>query len=79
MVNGVDLLDIKEASRWASNYLKRNVTTSNVAYLIQYGRIKKHADNGNTFINKQDLIKYYKTLNGKREVEWREQHGDDRR
>ena len=27
MANGVDLLDVKEASRWASNYLKRNVTT----------------------------------------------------
>jgi len=77
MANGVDLLDIKEASRWASNYLKRNVTTSNIAYLVQYGRVKKYGDNGNTFINKQDLIKYYKTFNGKREIAWKMQLGSD--
>jgi len=77
MTNGVDLLDIKEASRWASIHLDRKITTSNIAYLIQYGRIKKYGDNGNTFINKQDLIKYYRTVNGRREIEWRRRLGDD--
>lgn len=77
MANGVDLLDIKEASKWASNYLKRNVTTSNIAYLIQYGRVKKHADNGNTFIEKQELVKYYESHNGKREISWKSQLGSD--
>lgn len=77
MANGIDLLDIKAASRWASNYLKRNVTTSNISYLIQYGRVKKYGDNGNTFIKKQELIKYYETFNGKREIEWRAQLGND--
>ena len=77
MVNGVDLLDIKEASRWASNYLKRNVTTSNIAYLVQYGRVKKYGDNGTTLVKKKELIKYYETFNGKREVQWRAQIGND--
>ena len=77
MANGVDLLDVKEASRWASNYLKRNVTTSNIAYLIQYGRVKKYGDNGSTCIKKQDLIKYYETFNGKREGQWKAQLGND--
>ena len=77
MTDGVELLDIKEASRWASIHLDRNITTSNIAYLIQYGRIKKYGDNGNTFINKQDLIKYYRTVNGRREFEWRRRLGDD--
>jgi hypothetical protein len=36
-----ELLSIKEASQWASEYLEKNVTTSNISYLIQYGRIKK--------------------------------------
>ena len=77
MADGVDLLDIKEASRWASNYLKRNVTTSNIAYLIQYGRVKKYGDNGSACIKKQDLIKYYETFNGKREGQWKAQLGND--
>lgn len=34
-----ELLSIKEASQWASKYLDKDVTTSNISYLIQYGRI----------------------------------------
>jgi hypothetical protein len=30
-------LTIKEASVWATNHLGKNVTTSNISYLIQYG------------------------------------------
>ncbi|MCF6149203.1 MAG: site-specific DNA-methyltransferase [Candidatus Kuenenia sp.] len=72
-----DLLTIKEASEWATNYLKKNVTTSNISYLIQYGRIKKIGDNGTVQISKQDLIVYYKSFNGKREISWKDQLGDD--
>ena len=36
-----ELLSIKEASLWATEYLDKNVTTSNISYLIQYGRIRK--------------------------------------
>jgi hypothetical protein len=36
-----ELLSIKEASQWATKYLEKNVTTANISYLIQYGRIKK--------------------------------------
>ena len=43
-----ELLSIKEASQWATEYLDKNVTTSNISYLIQYGRIKKIGDNGST-------------------------------
>ncbi len=72
-----DLLTIKEASDWASAHLGKNVTTSNISYLIQYGRIKKIGDNGFTQIIKQELIDYYKSYNGKREVSWKEQLGHD--
>ncbi|GEM_PF-4420092 len=30
-----DLLTIKEASEWASGYLGKNVTNSNISYLVQ--------------------------------------------
>ncbi len=47
----IELLTIKEASQWASKYLKKNITNSNISYLIQYGKIKKYNKNGNTAIN----------------------------
>lgn len=72
-----DLLTLKEASEWASKYLGKNVTTSNIAYLIQYGRIKKRGDNGTTQVSKEELIKYYKSYNGYRETSWKDQLGDD--
>jgi hypothetical protein len=56
-----DLLSLKEASRWASSFLNKNVTTSNIAYLINYGRIPKIGDNGNMLVSINDLEKYYKS------------------
>jgi len=50
-----ELLSIKEASIWASEHLKKNVTTSNISYLIQYGKVKKYGNNGTTAVNKYDL------------------------
>lgn len=35
-----EILTIKEASLWASKYLNKNITTSNISYLIQYGKVK---------------------------------------
>ncbi|MFO0795173.1 MAG: DNA methyltransferase [Candidatus Brocadiaceae bacterium] len=77
MIVEKDLLTIKDASEWASNYLNKNVTTSNISYLIQYGRIEKIGSNGNIFVDKQDLIKYYDSFLGKREVKWKNRLGDD--
>ncbi|MDD8018142.1 MAG: DNA methyltransferase [Bacteroidota bacterium] len=72
-----DLLSIKEASVWASEHLGKNVTPSNISYLIQYGRVKKIGDNGGTQISKKELIEYYKSFKGKREVSWKDQLGED--
>ena len=77
-IHGADeLLTIKEASDWASVHLGKNVTTSNISYLIQYGRIKKIGENGFTQIIKQELIDYYKSYNGHREESWKDQLGAD--
>lgn len=72
-----DLLTIAEASQWASNYLGKQVTTSNIAYLIQYGRVKKFGHNGSTKISKEHLCNYYATINRQREHSWKEQLGSD--
>lgn len=72
-----ELLTIKEASQWASQHLKKNVTPSNISYLIQYGKVKKYGENGNTSVNKYDLIQYYESFGGQREVDWRVKLGKD--
>lgn len=70
-------MSIKEAALWASNYLGKNVTTSNITYLIQYGRIEKLGENGNTLIRQKDLLRYYKSFQNTREIEWKDKLGND--
>jgi len=72
-----ELLTIKQASEWATEHIQKTVTTANISYLVQYGRIKKIENNGATHINKQDLINYYHSYNGLRANAWREQLGSD--
>jgi len=71
------LLTIKEASEWATSYIGKNVTPSNIAYLIQYGRIKKMGENSSTQVAVTDLQNYYKSYNGSRETSFKERLGDD--
>jgi hypothetical protein len=53
------LLSLKDASVWASQYLNRKITVSNISYLIQYGRIKKYGTDGNILIDIEELKNYY--------------------
>jgi hypothetical protein len=71
------LMNIKDASIWATNYIGKNVTTANISYLIQYGRVKKIGENGFTQVAQDDLINYYQAYNGAREVNYKERLGDD--
>jgi hypothetical protein len=70
-------LTIKEASRWAANYLEKDVKPSNISYLIQYGRIPKIEENGLVLILKEDLLNYYSEYNQSREKSWKSQLGKD--
>ena len=72
-----NLFTIEEASKWASEYLDRNVSSSNISYLIQYGKVRKYRDNGSTLINIDDLKKYYESYNGYRELNWKKRLGND--
>jgi len=72
-----NLMTIKQAGKWASELLGRNITPSNISYLIQYGRIKRVTEDGNTWISKEDLSKYYESYHAKRETEWVRKLGDD--
>lgn len=73
----MNLATILEASKWASNYLEKEVSTSNISYLIQYGKVKKHGTNGSILIDLDDLKKYYESWNGNREINWKNHLGND--
>ncbi|MDP2173548.1 MAG: DNA methyltransferase [Candidatus Cloacimonadaceae bacterium] len=76
-MEATDLINVKDASGWATSHLGKYVSTSNISYLIQYGRIRKYGDNGTVLISKHELHEYYKTYNGSREMTWRQQLGED--
>ncbi|GHV11505.1 hypothetical protein AGMMS49938_02310 [Fibrobacterales bacterium] len=67
-----ELLNIQEAAEWATNHIGKNVTTSNISYLIQYGRIKKVGENGYTQVSQTDLLNYYKSYNESRKTNFKE-------
>jgi len=71
------LLTLKDACYWASTFLGRNINESNITYLIQYGKVKKHGENGATCVSVADLKQYYQSQNGAREIEWKKKLGDD--
>lgn len=69
------LFTIKEASAWATEFLGKTVTPSNITYLLNYGRINKVGSNGNTLIAQSELQTYY--AEQQRETLWTQQLGDD--
>jgi len=75
--NKEKICSLKDASRWASNYLKKNVTESNIAYLVNYGRINKAKNNGSLSVDISELKSYYDSFFGKREIHWKNQLGED--
>jgi hypothetical protein len=76
-MSDVELMTIQEASQWASEYLGKKVTPSNISYLIQYGRVPKHTDNGATKVARAELLAYYQTQIKSREGNWKSQLGAD--
>ncbi len=73
-----ELLTIGEASKWASDYTGRTVTTANLSYLVNYGRIRKvKGSNGATAVNVRELESYYDSWRGKRETQFKRCLGND--
>lgn len=69
------LLTLKQASNWASEHLKKSVTSANISYLIQYGRVETIQKNGRTLIPLHSLENYYSR--NKREQRWQHELGND--
>ena len=77
MIETMQLFSVLEASQWATNYIGKNVTTSNIAYLIQYGLVRKICENGSTQILQSELKDYYQKYLTSRENYFKEQLGED--
>ena len=77
MVETMQLLSLLEASKWATDYIGKNVTTSNIAYLVQYGLVKKIGENGSTQVLQSELKDYYQKYLSSRENYFKEQLGED--
>lgn len=69
------LMTLRDAAQWASRYLNRKITVSNISYLIQYGRIRNYGNGGNPLVDRQELEKYYDGVN--REEQWKQRLGKD--
>ena len=66
-----NFLTIPKASQWASEFLKRDISESNIAYLIQYGKVKKHNGGNAVYVDLNDLRKYYESYRKERELNWK--------
>jgi len=72
-----NLLSIQEASKWASSFLNREISSTNISYLVQYGKIKKYGENGSTKIDLKDLKYYYEAIRNQKKNIWTTKLGDD--
>ena len=72
---GSTLLNLKEAALWASGYVNRNVSASNISYLLQNGNLKKHEHGKATLVDQTELKRYYDAFD--RESHWKGKLGDD--
>ena len=77
MIKTAPLFSISEASKWATDYIGKNVTPSNIAYLVQYGLIRKIGENGSTQVLLSELENYYKKYLTSRENYFKNRLGED--
>jgi len=70
-------LTIDDAAAWASRFTKKKVTPSNINYLIQYGRIKRHSLAGTTVVSQEELKRYYTNYSNTLQSKFTEKLGED--
>ncbi len=71
------MLTIAQASKWASEQTKRNVTPANISSLIKYGSIVAVSKNGLLAIHISDLKKYYKSVEVRGKHTYQNKLGED--
>ncbi len=72
------LVSVPEASHWASEYIGRTVTPTNITYLVQYGKIHKFPDESRKVrVDQEELKEYYDTFVIHRQDSWKKKLGKD--
>lgn len=71
------LISIREASELVSKLLNKEITTLNISYLVQYGRVRRFNNNGSTLIDIDDLKSYYISSKWMKELAWKKKLGQD--
>jgi hypothetical protein len=69
-------VSLKEASEWASDFLGKEITPSNIAYLIQYAKIKKFMEQLTIKVEIGELKNYYSGQIEKQK-KWKNKLGTD--
>ena len=72
-----DFISIQEAGHWATLLLGKNITSSNILYLVQYGRIKKFSNNGALAVSKKEVLSYYESYSKKRQELWQKSYSEN--
>lgn len=72
-----DFISVQEAGHWATLLLGKKITTSNISYLVQYGRIKKFSNNGTIAVSKKEVLNYYESYSEKRQELWQKSHSEN--
>lgn len=73
-----NFLSLDDASRWATEYIGRPVTTYNIGYLLQYAKIRRHYDAQKKLrINQIELRNYYDGHVIKKQESWKIKLGQD--
>lgn len=82
----LEFVSLEEAAKWASEYLKKDVSKNNISYLVNYGKVLKYdsrgnwntgASNGDSRIKIEELKSYYNEFVLTKEDLWKEKLGDD--
>ena len=71
------LLTIAQASTWATRHTGRNVTPSNISYLINYGRIASVSQSSNSMVRLTDLENYYRSRSVHHQSSYKQRLGED--
>jgi len=72
------LVSLNEASHWATDYLNRNISPSQIGYLVQYAQIRKHYDEfEKTKVDVDELKRYYDIKIIKKQERWKKNLGKD--
>jgi DNA modification methylase len=67
---------INDAACWASSFFNKNITPSNITYLINYGKISKIDENNKTILLRSDIENYFNSLKSKEKL-WKQKLGND--